>query len=400
MTTLKHPIIVKVALCLLASLTVMAGLVVTVSIPQIYTVFKPLPYSDILVKLLLTAPAISVAIIAPLSGFFIDRFGRLRLLKIGLWGYTILGTMGFFTTNLYLLLIERIIFGGFVGIVMTITITLINDYFEGKERLKMLGWQSSCISLGAMTFIFLGGVLTKIDWHYPFLLYLLVLLYIPIVHLYFTEPISPKKTDQDLERFDFWHFLPIYIVGAIMMGIFYILPIAMPSFLINYYGFSVLQATLYICISMGVSFVFTSVFHRLKPYLSFFIIYLGTLLALGIGLYAISAIHIDMANATLYILITMIGLGFGGAAVVMLNTNAWLSTMTNANNKGRATGFLTSFYNIGQFASPILFSPFLRFDDLRNGFKSIGEIIFIAAFIVIICKIGIIVKNKSKKINQ
>ena len=67
-------------LLLLSSMTVMAGATISPTLPSIGKVFADTPRSDLLVRLVLTLPALFTAIGAPIAGGIIDRFGRRPLL--------------------------------------------------------------------------------------------------------------------------------------------------------------------------------------------------------------------------------------------------------------------------------------------------------------------------------
>ncbi|MEL6527253.1 MAG: MFS transporter, partial [Chloroflexota bacterium] len=64
------------------TLTVMASATISPALPAITEAFADTPNIDLLVSLLLTIPALFIALGAPLAGVIVDRFGRKRLLVI------------------------------------------------------------------------------------------------------------------------------------------------------------------------------------------------------------------------------------------------------------------------------------------------------------------------------
>ncbi len=83
-------------------------------------------------------------------GALIDRFGRLKLMLSSLILYGLAGTSGYFMNDLYSILVGRALLGIGVAGVMTTTITLIADYFEGTERNAFMGLQGAFVALGGV----------------------------------------------------------------------------------------------------------------------------------------------------------------------------------------------------------------------------------------------------------
>ncbi|HHP7243970.1 MAG TPA: hypothetical protein ACFE0H_04710 [Elainellaceae cyanobacterium] len=69
---------VKVTLLLLSTLTVMAGATIAPSLPSMQAVFADTANVEYLVRLVLTIPALFIALGAPIVDVLIDRLGRNR----------------------------------------------------------------------------------------------------------------------------------------------------------------------------------------------------------------------------------------------------------------------------------------------------------------------------------
>ena len=167
---------VKLALLLVSSLTIMAMITISASLPDMTAYFEHVPNGGKLVKLTLSFPGLFIALSAILTGIIIDKIGRLKLLGVALVFYAIGGASGFWLDNIYLILAGRAVLGICVGISMTIVTTLVADYYQGQSRQKFAGLQIAVMSLGGIIFISLGGVLADINWRTPFLLYLFSLI--------------------------------------------------------------------------------------------------------------------------------------------------------------------------------------------------------------------------------
>ena len=73
-------------LLLISTMTVMAGAAISPPLPAICETFSGAPRADLLVRLVLTVPAIFTAVGVPLAGYLIDRFGRKRPVAMVLYG--------------------------------------------------------------------------------------------------------------------------------------------------------------------------------------------------------------------------------------------------------------------------------------------------------------------------
>ena len=120
-------------LMLAATLTVMSNATITPSLPGLEAAFADDPLAPTITRLLITAPSLLVAVVAPLAGVLTDRLGRRRPLLWGLVIYAIAGTAGLYLPTLETILASRLALGLGVALIMTAQAALIGDYFgEGR----------------------------------------------------------------------------------------------------------------------------------------------------------------------------------------------------------------------------------------------------------------------------
>lgn len=123
--------LVKATLLLSSSLTVMAGATIAPSLPALRDYFAATPNADYWVRLVLTMPALFIAIGAPFVGTIIDRFGPKPLLALAVLLYGIAGSSGAVLNAIGLILIGRVLLGLSVAGIMTTATALIADYYVG-----------------------------------------------------------------------------------------------------------------------------------------------------------------------------------------------------------------------------------------------------------------------------
>ena len=164
----------KLTLLLTSTLTVMAGATIAPSLPGMEKHFSELGVAnaELLVRLVLTFPALFIVIGSPIAGIIIDKFGRKPLLAASVLLYGLAGSSGSYLESLELILVGRALLGFAVAGVMTSATTLITDYFTGQARASFIGLQAAFMGFGGVLFLSLGGRLADLNWHAPFLIYL------------------------------------------------------------------------------------------------------------------------------------------------------------------------------------------------------------------------------------
>jgi MFS family permease len=371
----------NITLLVSSTLTVMAGAIIAPALPEISRTFSHLPDAELLSKLILTLPALVIALLAPVAGYLTDRSGRRRVLLFSLLLYALSGTTGAYLSNIYLILAGRVFLGMAVGGLMTAVVTLIGDYFEGEERSRFMGFQAAFAGVGGLFFIAGGGLLADISWRAPFLIYGFSLLVMLLAWRFVPEPArpappeparpaSPEPARPRPVRAGPAGTLPaippkvylVYLIAFFSMAVFYMIPVQMPFMLSALDGVSSSKVGFAIAF-MNVTAVTAALnYGRVKKRLSF-----GGVMALVYFL--IAAGYIIISRSTSYwemiagILVS--GLGFG---MQMANLNLWLVSLAPPPIRGRLVGYLNAAIFLGMFLSPILLHPLVQISDLHTSF--------------------------------
>ena len=341
----------KLTLLLLSVLTILAAAIIAPSIPAIAQFFKETPRADLLSKLVVSLPTLFIAFTAPLVGMYIDKHGRLKLLFAGLVLYVFSGTSGFYLNNIYHLLIGRMLCGGAIGIIMTITVTLVGDYFKGKERKDFIGFQTAFIGFAGITFLMVGGALADINWRLPFLIYGAPILFIPLIIRFLNEPPSRPTVSKKVSGESSFLIRIIFFNAVVLMILFYIIPTQLP-FLLYEIGFdkNALSGTVLAVNALGM--VISALFYsRLQRHVHFPYVYTIAFSLMSAG-YLITGI----THSFFLILAAMFVSGWG-IGLLIANTNLWVMELSHRELRGRNIGMLTTCLFLGQFLSPIVFEP-------------------------------------------
>ena len=154
-------------------------------------IIKAFPdYDPTIVMLVATFPGLMQIIPALCYGKLSRRFNKRTLLFTGLALFIIGGTLPAFVDSLPLIIAMRGLLGLGVGITMPLSVDIITDFFEGRERDFLIGFGVSTIAcIGAIFFQMVGGILADVyGWQYGFLTYLFPLWILAVTFLYLPEP--------------------------------------------------------------------------------------------------------------------------------------------------------------------------------------------------------------------
>ena len=104
-----------ITLVLVATVTVMSTMIIAPALPGMAHAFPDTPNAELLVKLTMTVPAVAIALLAPVAGWIIDRYGRLPTLYASLALFGAAGIAGYWLDGLYAILASRVLLGIGIG---------------------------------------------------------------------------------------------------------------------------------------------------------------------------------------------------------------------------------------------------------------------------------------------
>lgn len=362
----------NMTLLVASSMCVMAGAIIAPVLPLMSEVFYNIEHSEFLVKLILSIPAIFIALFAPFSGYILDKYGRKKVFIFGLIVYGIAGSSGYFVDNIYLVLAGRIFLGVGVAAIMTSTTTLIGDYFTDEKRNKFLGLQSAFMAFGGMIFLIMGGILGDISWKAPFLVYAFAFIVLPAAMIFIYEPDlnQEKETSKTnlLPSISLKNYAIIFILAFMGMLILYMMPIHIPFLLKSLDNLS--NTNIGFLFS---SFIFvaglTSIFYqKISRRLNYRVIFIIALLFIGTG-YLLTIFASNAFETMGYLAIAAIGQG-----LFLPNLGVGVMSIAPVEARGRAIGGLTTCLFAGQFFCPIVTQPIVHLASIPLCFAIAGGI--------------------------
>lgn len=333
-------------------MSVLGAVLLTPVIPQLIAQFG----TDPLVLLIISAPALMIAVFAPFAGQIADRVGRKNLLIATMFVYAIVGTAPvWLPAELPLILISRLLVGICEAGIMTCCTTLIGDYFSGDRRNRYFGLQSVFTTISATIFLLLGGLLGASGWRTPFFIYgISALIAIPMFFLIW----EPKKTEEAIAAARAqataripWRLLALPLVVTLFGGFAFFVVLAEPPVIYAALGLTDAQAIGPISAAASLATaILAFLFARLAK--------LGAkvLLPIAFGAMAVGYVIVWVAAGagSLPGVIAGVLIASAGTGLLLPTLVAWAVGRIPFVSRGRSTGVWTAAFFLGQFVTPLV----------------------------------------------
>ncbi|MEV4947150.1 MFS transporter [Streptomyces sp. NPDC053755] len=347
------------ALVLMAGscLPVLGAVLLAPVLPRMQDHFAAVPGSAALVPVVLTVPALALALLAPFAGVIVDRLGRKRLLVVATLLYAVFGTAPLFLDSLHAILVSRILVGITEAAIMTACTTLIGDYYSGELRDRYVALQTMCASASATAFFVLGGVLGAADWRAPFWLYAVGLLIAPVmarvlpapvptVAVGDTDPVDTRAAQTARRPFPVRRMAGICLLTVFGAVVFYTVPVEMAYLLDEQGVVSTGAIGAVTAVASAATVLGSVVFTRLSPRRRHRLPVLFAVCAAGFLLMGIAdSLPLLIAGAV----VNCVGTGL---LLPSLVTRA-MSRLEFA-DRGRGMGLWTAAFFLGEFLCPLV----------------------------------------------
>lgn len=191
----REPGFIQAAILLVtAGLTVLVTAVLGPSLPAMQRHFAHVPGADYLVPLTMTTPMLMMAALSVVAGGLADRFGRKRLLVGATALYAVFGTAPMWLDSLTAIIASRVALGVTEAVLMTVSTTMIGDYYSGARREKFMSLQTTVSAASAFLLNNLGGLIAEHGWRAPYGVYAISLVLAPAMVVFLWEP-KPQADD-------------------------------------------------------------------------------------------------------------------------------------------------------------------------------------------------------------
>lgn len=345
----------KLQIVLASSLIGVMGVsLISPVLPELRGVFG---VSDSQVGLVITMYTLPGIVITPFVGLVADRLGRRRVVVPLLLIFGVAGAGIVFAESFLQVLVLRLAQGVGASALVTLSVTLIGDYYEGTQRDATIGINGSVISVGAAVYPLIGGALAVVRWSAPFGFFgVAVLVGIAAVFV-LEEPAAQREISVSayLAKMKKAVMLPeaigIYIAVFFAFFLFYgAVLTALPLVLSDAYGLPASRIGVLLSMVSVASASVSSQYGRMSQWLP-----ATQLIALGFVSYGLGLVGVWLAPSPVAIggALLVFGIGFG---LVMPSLDTTLVGLVSGQLRAGMMGVRTSMLRLGQTLGPIAFT--------------------------------------------
>lgn len=362
------------------------------AMPAMAARFGAMSDGTLFAQMVMTVPAIMLIVAAPITGILSARFGLRLTLLASLLLYLVGGAGVLFVDAATPLIALRLLLGLAGGGLLTASLALIGEHFEGNAREAVLGYATAASSLvAAMALMFGGALVDWMGWRAPFALYLFA---IPAFLVAAAVVRSTEKiADADAEKTR-WSVRPLvqvwpYYALLMLLTIGMFTPAIQLPFLLESRGItSASLQGMIISVTSIVAIFSAGAYGWGRKWIG-----VHGFLAIDALSMAIGIVMIAMASSTWMIFVGCMFVGVGAgmsepavASLIFDRTPIWFHAL--------AMGLIVSALNLGQFINPLVMAPLRHTVGLPGSFLVFGGLLGVSGLIVILRHRGDLVTFK------
>ena len=167
----RIPLITLLGIWSISALNALPGLAVS---PILGDLSKIFPHSTELdIQMLTSLPSLMIIPFVLLSGKLTERIDNIRLLQVGLVIFVLSGVLYLLSNQMWQLIAISALLGVGSGLIIPLSTGLIGRFFVGRFRTMQFGLSSAITNLTLVVATIITGYLAEIEWHLPFIVYLL-----------------------------------------------------------------------------------------------------------------------------------------------------------------------------------------------------------------------------------
>lgn len=300
--------------------------------------------------LLVTLPNLT-GIIGILFTSYLTRYFPLKKLSVISLGLLLISGLGslLLKEHYSMLIVGSGLMGIAYGMLSTLFPLLINRYYSGELRNKVMGQATGMLQSGRIIAIVVGGVLADIHWYDVYYVFIIVFIPLLLTIRYLPQdiPSSNETKKAQLHQNQWKALIRISLIGF-SFAVLYFISSTHVSLYIEGYGIGSAMTTGWVSglssvFAILVAVLFAKIYRKSQNY-TFFLIFL----ILGLG-YLPMGLSIQLPFAILGICSAAIAMALFSPYLMIAIADACDSTTLAA-----TTAFVLAFVNIGYFASPYI----------------------------------------------
>ncbi len=379
---MKNPIFKNVNLYLIFSITLFAVMGVASITPAFPQIIKYYALSAKQIGYLITVFTLPGIFLTPLMGILADRYGRKTILVPSLLIFGLGGFLCAFQETYQSLLIMRFVQGVGAASLGSLNVTIIGDLFKNGERIRVMGYNASVLSIGTASFPTIGGMLASINWHYVFFLPGLVLPLAFLVLWKLQTPASKNSSSLKIYIGNVWKIinqrtvLGLFLVNIMVFIILYgaylsFFPLLMES---RFHANALIIGFFMSIMSLTTALFSSRLAWARKKFATKTLLYFSALF------YALSLILMSFASGWILLIVAIIFFGVGHGFFIP-NIQTALVGLAPVSERAVFMSINSMVLRIGQTLGPVVAALFYIQQNLQPVFLLSAGI----AFLMILC---------------
>ena len=374
--------LLKPAILSISLLTILMNGAIVPVVSQISMAFPDIDMN--LIKLTLTLPALISIFFSIIAGRLACYIPKKHILLAALALYAFSGIGSSMANSIGALLICRALLGAASGLMAPLITDLIAYFYDGEERIRMIGYSNASSNLSGIFIPLLAGWLAEFSWRYAFWVYGLGFFVLITVWLFI--PITPLSNHEDRKNGQFLNHKTVWFIifmNFFTVLIFYTLPTNLSVFVHKEGIGSTATSALMISVSTLISTLAGMTFSRLYGRFKNHLLLIGMIFcAAGF----LSACSIPSLGA---LILSEILVGFG-LGVLFPYFSLLITQNTSGQETTNALSLLSSSFGLGIFLSSFFYLGIKQI----TGLSTILSEFRIAASLYIMACLLILIFNK------
>ncbi len=184
------PLITLIGIWSISALNALPGLAVSPILGKLSLIFPHARELDI--QMLTSLPSLLIIPFIIFAGTLTEKVNLIRILQIGLALFALSGVLYLLSNKMWQLIAVSALLGVGSGMIVPLSTGLISRYFVGTYRVKQFGLSSAITNVTLVIVTMITGYLAEINWHLPFLVYLLPLVSL-VLSVYLKKSMESEK---------------------------------------------------------------------------------------------------------------------------------------------------------------------------------------------------------------
>ena len=167
--------------------------------PVLSSVHAYYPGVDVsLIQMLVTVPTLMAVVVALLTGWLALYISKKKIFLFAALVAGVTGLVPLLSDSFWTLFLFRALYGVALGIVVSLVTALVADFFDGAERVQVMGVQGASVGAGMVLVTTLAGIVGRTDFHNTY--YLSILGFVAFFAILLLLPEVPVKRAEGGEK--------------------------------------------------------------------------------------------------------------------------------------------------------------------------------------------------------